>query len=139
MGARGRSVPAVRIYETVLYAPDTAAAASFYRDALGLRLVEQSEQIGAVFRLDDGGVLLLFDPSRSSPPGRFVPSHGADGPGHIAFSVAPGRIDELRDELPGKGVEIEREIDWPGGGRSLYVRDPAGNSVELVEGELWAS
>jgi catechol 2,3-dioxygenase-like lactoylglutathione lyase family enzyme len=34
-------------------------------------------------------------------------------------------------------VEIEREITWPLGGRSVYFRDPAGNSVEFVEGEIW--
>ena len=31
----------------------------------------------------------------------------------------------------------EREITWPLGGRSVYVRDPSGNSVEFVEGEIW--
>ena len=31
----------------------------------------------------------------------------------------------------------EREISWPLGGRSVYFRDPAGNSVEYVEGQIW--
>jgi len=34
-------------------------------------------------------------------------------------------------------VEVELDRTWNRGGRSLYVRDPAGNSVELVEGEIW--
>ena len=126
-----------RVYETVLYAPDVRAAAAFYSETLGLRPLEEPDELAAVFRLDDGGVLLVFDPSRSSVPGRPVPSHGANGAGHVAFSVAEGRLDEIAAELRERDVEIEQEITWGEGGRSLYVRDPAGNSVELIEGEAW--
>ena len=122
-----------RVYETVVYATDLEAARAFYRDALGLREVEDS-----VFRLDDDGVLLLFDPKLSSQPGRVVPSHGPNGAVHVAFSVGEGELDAWRDRLAEHGVELEQDQNWQrGGARSLYVRDPAGNSVELVEGELW--
>ena len=127
----------VRIYETVLYAPDVVAAATFYSETLGLRLLEDPDELSAVFRLDHGGVLLLFDPARSSAPGRPVPSHGATGPGHLALGLAPGGLQGVAAELQRRGIEIEREISWDEGGRSLYVRDPAGNSVELIEGEAW--
>jgi catechol 2,3-dioxygenase-like lactoylglutathione lyase family enzyme len=109
----------------------------FYEGVLGLRLVEQPDELGAAFRLDDGGMLLVFEPSRSSAPGRRVPAHGASGAGHVAFAVAPGELDRRRAALEGNDVEIEQEVDWNGRGRSLYVRDPAGNSVELVEGDIW--
>ena len=82
-------------------------------------------------------MLLIFEPSRSSLPGRPVPSHGASGAGHVAFAVAPGELDVRRAALDRDGVEIEQEVDWNGRGRSLYLRDPAGNSVELVEGDIW--
>lgn len=122
-----------RVYETVVYATDLEAARAFYRDVLGLREVEDG-----VFRLDDDGVLLLFDPSESSRPGRVVPSHGPTGAVHVAFSVGEGELDAWRDRLAAHGVELEQDQDWGrGGARSLYVRDPAGNSVELVEGDLW--
>ena len=125
------------IYETVLYAPDVAAEAAFYADVLGLRLVDGPDELAAAFRLDDGGVLLIFDPSRASVPGRPVPSHGATGAGHVAFSVEEGTLDKWAEKLRERGVEIELERPWQRGGRSIYVRDPAGNSVELVEGDLW--
>jgi hypothetical protein len=35
------------------------------------------------------------------------------------------------------GVAIEQEVDWPRGGKSLYFRDPAGNSVELLTPGVW--
>jgi catechol 2,3-dioxygenase-like lactoylglutathione lyase family enzyme len=125
------------VYETVLYASDVAAAARFYSEVLKLRLLEEPDELGAVFRLDDDGVLLVFDPGRASAPGRPVPSHGATGPGHVAFALRAGGLEAFAVELRRHGVEIEREITWDEGGRSLYVRDPAGNSVELIEGEAW--
>ena len=128
----------VGVYETVLYASDVAAAVAFYSGVLGLRPVEEPDELSVAFRLE-GGVLLLFDPERASAPGRPVPSHGATGPGHVAFAVEPGGLGVFDAELRRRGIEIEHEIEWDEGGRSLYVRDPAGNSVELIEGEAWPS
>jgi catechol 2,3-dioxygenase-like lactoylglutathione lyase family enzyme len=127
----------VGVYETVLYASDVGAVARFYSEVLKLRPLEDPDELSAVFRLNDGGILLLFDPARASAPGRPVPSHGATGPGHVAFAVDAGGLDAFAAELRRRGVEIEREIAWDEGGRSLYVRDPNGNSVELIEGEAW--
>jgi catechol-2,3-dioxygenase len=42
-----------------------------------------------------------------------------------------------REHLHAHNVPVEAEVQWPGGGASLYVRDPAGNSIELVTPELW--
>lgn len=121
-----------RVYETVVYATDLDAARAFYRDVLNLREVEEG-----VFRLDDEAVLLLFDPTRSSQPGRPVPSHGPTGAIHVAFSVGEGELDAWTERFQASGVELEQDKEWGRGARSLYVRDPAGNSVELVEGDLW--
>jgi catechol 2,3-dioxygenase-like lactoylglutathione lyase family enzyme len=49
-----------RIFETVLYAEDLAAAERFYHQALGLEVIGRGE-LFVVFRCG-GGVLLLFDP-----------------------------------------------------------------------------
>jgi catechol 2,3-dioxygenase-like lactoylglutathione lyase family enzyme len=129
-------VPRVHgVHETVLYADDVPALTAFYADAVGLQQIDPPDDYSAAFRLDDGNVLLLFDPSRTSTPGRFVPEHGTTGAGHVAFRV--GGLDGAAAELRDRGIEIEREITWPKGGRSVYFRDPAGNSVEYVEGEIW--
>jgi catechol 2,3-dioxygenase-like lactoylglutathione lyase family enzyme len=125
------------VYETVLYADDVGEAARFYRDVVGLREIDPPGEGAAAFRVPDGALLLLFAPELSAAPGRFVPSHGARGAGHVAFKLADGDLDACAERLRSQGLEIEREITWPLGGRSLYVRDPAGNSVEFVEGEIW--
>jgi catechol 2,3-dioxygenase-like lactoylglutathione lyase family enzyme len=135
MASRPRRVRGV--YETVLYAADVAATARFYSEVLGLRAVGEPDELGAAFRLDDDGMLLLFDPGHSSAPGRPVPSHGATGSGHVAFAIEAGSLDPLAVELHERGVVIEHEMTWDEGGRSLYLRDPAGSSVELVEGDAW--
>ena len=123
------------VHETVLYADDVAALVVFYREVVGLEEIEPPDQHSAAFRLADGNLLLVFDPNRTSQPGRFVPEHGARGQVHVAFKVDD--LDAFAGSLRDHGVEIEREITWPLGGRSVYFRDPAGNSVEYVEGEIW--
>lgn len=130
--------PPPRVYETVLYARDLPAAASFYRDVLGLALIDGPDEIGAAFRLTSGAMLLLFDPRRSSLPGRPAPSHGTDGQGHVAFQVDRSQLESWRAHLKGLGIEIEKDSSSQDGFEHLYIRDPAGNSVELVEGELWS-
>jgi catechol 2,3-dioxygenase-like lactoylglutathione lyase family enzyme len=135
--ARCSDTPPLAVYETVLYADDVAGTAAFYEDVLGLPAIDPPDRSSAAFRLG-GGVLLLFDAARSSAPGRSVPSHGARGPGHVAFAVAPGGLAAFERRLERLGVEIERDVSWRPDARSLYFRDPDGNSVELVEGEIWA-
>jgi catechol 2,3-dioxygenase-like lactoylglutathione lyase family enzyme len=128
----------LRVYETVVYASDVERTTAFYRDVLHLRQIDGPDEHSAALRLGDGSVLLIFDPVRSSPAGRGVPAHGAVGAGHVAFAVAPGELGRWRRRLSELGVALEQEQRWGDRGESLYVRDPAGNSLELVEGEIWA-
>jgi catechol 2,3-dioxygenase-like lactoylglutathione lyase family enzyme len=123
------------VHETVLYTDDVAALAAFYADVVGLEQIDPPDPHSAAFRLSDGNVLLVFDPRRTATAGRFIPEHGTTGAGHVAFKVAD--LDAAAHELRSHDVELEREITWPKGGRSVYFRDPAGNSVEFVEGEIW--
>ena len=124
-----------RIFETVIYAGDLAAAERFYNEVLGLEVYSRSETMVS-FRLA-GGVLLVFDPERAIQPNRGVPSHGAQGPGHLAFAAAPESLDHWRTHLAALGVAIEMEVNWEQGGTSIYFRDPAGNSLELAPLTLW--
>lgn len=124
-----------RLFESVLYADDLAAAERFYRDVIGLEVITSSDLVVS-FRCS-GGVLLVFNPGLSSLPGRDVPSHGRSGAGHLAFVASDEEREEWKQRLIAAGVPIEAEIEWRQGGRSLYFRDPAGNSIEFAPLTLW--
>ena len=126
---------APRIFESVLYADDLAAAVAFYRDVLRLEVISSSDLVAA-FRCV-AGVLLIFDPKLSAAAGRDVPSHGKSGAGHLAFAASDAEREEWKRRLIAANVAIEAEIDWEQGGRSLYFRDPAGNSLEFAPLTLW--
>jgi hypothetical protein len=34
-------------------------------------------------------------------------------------------------------VAIEKEVEWSRGGKSIYIRDPARNLVELITPGVW--
>lgn len=126
------------VYETVLYGADLGAMRRFYVELLGLRLVnDPASEVALAMRLADGNMLLVFDPRQSARGGRGAPTSGASGPGHVAFAVDEEGFESLRQAFAQAGIAIELERGWDPGGRSIYVRDPAGNSVEFVVGEAW--
>jgi len=124
------------ILETCLYAERLDETAAFYESVLGVERHSGVEGRHVFFRCGDR-MLLLFDPARTAQGGGEVPAHGASGPGHVAFAVPEAELPRWREHLRAKGVEIEAEVEWPRGGWSIYLRDPAGNSVELTSPRIW--
>jgi catechol 2,3-dioxygenase-like lactoylglutathione lyase family enzyme len=128
------------ILETALYAGDLAAAEAFYAGLLGLPVIARVEGRHVFFRVGEG-ILLVFNPDAtevpSANPALPVPTHGALGAGHVCFAASREEIAAWRTRFAAAGVEVEVEFDWPNGARSLYVRDPGGNSVEFAEPWLW--
>lgn len=123
--------PPLRILESALYAADLDAAEAFYGGVLGLERILRSGTRHVFYRCGDG-VLLIFNPAETQAPAADptlpVPPHGAEG---------AGQLDAWAVLLPAVGVAIEADFRWPNGARSIYVRDPAGNSVEFAEPGLW--
>jgi catechol 2,3-dioxygenase-like lactoylglutathione lyase family enzyme len=129
------------VMESCLYARDLAAAEGFYTSVLGLGMIVREEGRHVFFRCG-AGVLLIFNPDHTSQEethvdGALVPLHGTTGAGHLAFRVASDTLVSWRRRLDERGIAIESEVKWPRGGHSIYFRDPAGNSVELVTPETW--
>ncbi|PZO64416.1 MAG: glyoxalase/bleomycin resistance/extradiol dioxygenase family protein [Paracoccus denitrificans] len=134
--------PMLGTLETAIFADDIDAAAQFYGDVLGLTRVSRVDGRHAFFRTTADPfpqMLLIFNPAATEQPGQPVPSHGARGQGHVCFAVAEETLDAWRRHLIASGVAIETEVEWPKGGRSIYFRDPAGNSVELAPPRIWPS
>ena len=128
-------MPALRrLIETALYVEDAPTAARFYREVLGLEPVGEPDERDAFFWVGDS-ILILFKADITLQGGE-LPAHDARGPGHIAFEIAPGEVEEWKQRLTAHGVAIEH--DWTDAtGTSLYFRDPAGNLLELITESRW--
>ena len=123
------------IVETAIYVDDLDAAEDFYQRVLGLKVIAKKHDRHVFFQVGDSNVLLAFNPTTT----RFEKDtpHGATGPGHFALGIEKQSLGEWRNHLRTHGVQIESEVEWPAGGKSIYFRDPAGNSVELVTPGVW--
>lgn len=128
------------ILETTLCARDLAAMEAFYRDVLGFEPFAKMPGRHVFYHCGDQ-VLLIFNPDASrvppKPGGLPVPPHGTDGQGHVCFRATASEIEDWRRNLEAHGVAIEADFEWPGGGRSIYFRDPAGNCLEFAEPRIW--
>jgi catechol 2,3-dioxygenase-like lactoylglutathione lyase family enzyme len=124
------------VVETALYVHDLQAAEIFYRTVLGLPVIGKEPGRHVFFQVGEASVLLAFL-ADATLKGDQLPPHGATGPGHFALGIEADSIDTWRKLLHSHGVRIEKEVEWPRGGKSLYFRDPAGNSVELVTPGVW--
>ncbi|MEM1274731.1 MAG: VOC family protein [Pseudomonadota bacterium] len=128
------------ILEAALYCPDLDVAEAFYGGVLGF---EKVLRVGArhVFYRAGHSILLIFNPTQTehpaAPDALPVPPHGARGPGHVCFAATATELSAWRAKLEAAGIAIEADFTWPGGARSIYFRDPAGNSLEFAEPHLW--
>jgi catechol 2,3-dioxygenase-like lactoylglutathione lyase family enzyme len=125
-----------QVLETCLYVDDLSRAERFYCEVLGLAL--ESRQEGRHVFLQCGQqMVLLFNPLASRESAEHFPPHGCFGSGHVAFGVQEADLPVWTQWLEQHAVAIEKIIDWPEGGRSIYFRDPAGNSLELATPRIW--
>jgi catechol 2,3-dioxygenase-like lactoylglutathione lyase family enzyme len=129
------------ILESALYVTDLAAAEEFYAGVLGLKLLGRVEGRHLFFRCG-AGVLLIFNAEATKVPPAAdaklkVPAHGTVGEGHLCFAASTVEIADWKAHLEAKKIAIESEFEWPQGGRSIYIRDPSGNSIEFAEPRIW--
>lgn len=128
------------ILETALYVDDLDAAEAFYEATLGLTKLSRAGDRHVFFRCG-AGILLLFNAQETEKPAASgalpVPSHGSRGAGHMCFRVSADNLDRMVERLSVAGVTLEADFRWPNGARSIYFRDPAGNSLECAEPALW--
>jgi catechol 2,3-dioxygenase-like lactoylglutathione lyase family enzyme len=130
-----------RILETALYVDDVDLVVAFYRDVLGLRVLNTTPRLVS-FDGGQGTVLLVFRRGATVSGFRtsdlWIPPHDGQGPVHLAFAIATEALDAWELFLQERGVVIESKVRWDRGGQSIYFRDPAGHSVELATPGTWA-
>lgn len=128
--------PLKGLLETVLYCDsfNEDKVREFYTEVLGLRQID-----GMHFAYRAGSndhVFLLFNRDETvfqeTPP-----PHGATGPVHVCFEAEEGSFEDWKEFFASKGVEMFQEMTWGNGQRSFYFEDPAGNVLEMAEGDFW--
>ena len=128
------------VAETCIYSSDLSRSISFYRDRLGLRLLESLDRMCA-FAAGGHQVLLIFLYGGSvepvQMPGGLIPPHDGSGQSHFAFAISKEDFAAWKNHLVAQKITIESEVDWPAGGKSLYFRDPDGNLLELATPGIW--
>ena len=120
--------------EIALRVNDLDAMQEFYEHIIGLELMRRFPD-SAFFKIADGygghtQILALFD--RRKEPGYTGLNASQTTVDHVAFAIALNDFEAERERLEGLGCKLKfathEWVHW----RSLYVRDPEGNNVELV-------
>lgn len=138
-GERGRgAAPPIGLFEFVLEVADLSAAERFYRDVIGLEVVErwEDDRPATWLALGGGSFLGLWPPET----GGAVAIHQCRGGAHVHFAirVPRGTLDAVQARLEARVISVESGWEFGEGNRAIYLDDPDGNVVELTErATLW--
>ncbi len=108
----------------------------FYEEVIGLELMMRSPNI-VFFKIAEGygghtQILALFDRTQEAGYRGVEPATSTVTVDHFAFTILLMDFDGEKKRLEQLGLNVETAehawVHW----RSLYVRDPEGNFVELV-------
>ncbi len=120
------------MHEIVLEVYDLPAAECFYGDLLGLAEVSRwsGDRNAVWFDAGDGVAIGLWTPETG---GEKAIHHGRGGSHvHFALRIPHGSIDAWQVRLEATGRPVTR-VDFGNGNRSVYIDDPDGNCVELMD------
>ncbi|WEX76449.1 glyoxalase superfamily protein [Sinorhizobium numidicum] len=113
---------AVRRIVPNLQASDPQSARAFYMDLLGLDIV-----------MDHGWLVTFAAEGGSAVPQVSVASEGGSGTPVPAVSIEVDDVDEIYRRAKAAGVEVTYDItDEPWGVRRFYLRDPFGNTINIL-------
>jgi uncharacterized glyoxalase superfamily protein PhnB len=124
---KARKQPAAPTFNhAMVYSRNVGAALPFYRDVLGLKVIEQMEHAGRCVyaRLGSpGGTLALhtLEPGKTMPPEDVI---------RLYFEIK--NLDKFCDRLQEAGVKFSQlPQTMPWGWKHAYLDDPDGHEVSL--------
>jgi catechol 2,3-dioxygenase-like lactoylglutathione lyase family enzyme len=123
------------ILETAIYVDDVDRAVLFYRDVLGLDVVDTSERLTALLA-GPRQLLLVF--KRGASIRLPLTPHDASGNQHVAFPIPTAALDAWEVWFRERGVPVVEKKRWERGGTSLYFHDPDGHLLELATPGVWS-
>jgi catechol 2,3-dioxygenase-like lactoylglutathione lyase family enzyme len=124
---------------------DLDRAVEFYREVLGFGELDRFSVSGPEFaaavnvegatgtfaHLDAGGTRLEL--IEYEPEGERMPTEGVNRPGATHLGLSVGDVEEFYESLPDTVETVSEPRTTESGSTILFVRDPEGNLVELVE------
>lgn len=123
------------IDHVVLRTTDLEKMITFYNEVLGCRLERGPGEIGlAQLRAGHSLIDLVDVNGPLGGEGGRAPNQEAPNMDHLCLQVSPWNPDAIQAHLREQGVEageIVNRYGALGSGPSLYIKDPAGNTVEL--------
>ena len=127
------------VNHVALVCEDMARTVDFYTNVLGMPLTKTIDLPGGM------GQHFFFDmaPARQVGEGSIATAHGSMN--HIAFDVAPEKMEEYRERLVAKGIEVTEIVNHDNSPmqasaevtddvfvRSMYFWDPDGIMLEFA-------
>lgn len=116
-----------RLDHLVLITADSQRCLEFYIGVLGCELERTVEEI-PLYQLRAGEALIDIRESATRPVDRNLD--------HFCLQVSPFNSEQIISYLDSKGVchgGVEKRYGASGYGRSIYLSDPDGNTIELKE------
>jgi catechol 2,3-dioxygenase-like lactoylglutathione lyase family enzyme len=128
------------LLELVLEVSDLDRSLAFYRDLLGLHVVERwpAPRLAAWVAIGRNAVLGLWP---ASSGGEGVGIAGSRGGSHVHFAIYidPGSLVDWQKRLELAGIKVEGPVTFAHGNHSIFFGDPDGNVVELGDWSVdWA-
>lgn len=135
-------IPTIQgVLATALHVKDLDRSAQFFQRVFGFEILERKDDFWAL-RLDHRQILLLKKSGAHVRPihvaGGVIPPAEGEGSLHLAFAVATHELEDWIEKFKALEIPIESRINWKkGGAKSVYLRDPDDNCIEIMTPGVW--
>lgn len=123
----------VGLHELVLEVADLEASTQFYEEIIGLSVVTRWEGDRPAVWFDMGDTTALGLWTVEAGGAKAIANARGGIHVHFALRIPAGSIDAVQARLEGLDETIVDRVTFDDGNRSLYVDDPDGNCVELMD------